>query len=166
MPAYNEARHLAQWVPEVLQQLQALGLRIEIVLVNDGSRDDTAAVIAALCTVHPEVVGLDLSRNFGKEAALSAGLDAALGDLVLLMDADGQHPVSLVPDMLQRWREEGITTPVLILTARGQWHEKVAGIDAGADDYLAKPFHSEELQARLRALIRRSHGLASPVLSA
>ncbi len=105
MPAYNEAGHLAQWVPQVLHELQALGLPVEIVLVNDGSRDDTAAVMAALCTVHPEVVGLDLSRNFGKEAALSAGLDAALGDLVLLMDADGQHPVSLVADMLQRWRE-------------------------------------------------------------
>jgi glycosyltransferase involved in cell wall biosynthesis len=103
MPAYNEAGHLAQWVPQVLHELQALGLPVEIVLVNDGSRDDTAAVMAALCTVHPEVVGLDLSRNFGKEAALSAGLDVALGDLVLLMDADGQHPVSLVADMLQRW---------------------------------------------------------------
>ena len=54
--------------------------------------------------------------------------------------------------------------PVLILTARDSWHEKVAGIDAGADDYLAKPFHTEELLARLRALVRRSHGLASPLL--
>ena len=55
-------------------------------------------------------------------------------------------------------------TPVLVLTARDQWHEKVAGIDAGADDYLTKPFHSEELLARVRALIRRAQGLASPVL--
>ena len=67
--------------------------------------------------------------------------------------------------VLQRWRAEGVTAPVLILTARDQWHEKVAGIDAGADDYLAKPFHSEELLARLRALIRRAQGLASPVLT-
>lgn len=67
--------------------------------------------------------------------------------------------------VLHRWRTEGVTTPVLILTARDQWHEKVAGIDAGADDYLAKPFHSEELLARLRALIRRAQGLASPVLT-
>jgi two-component system OmpR family response regulator len=67
--------------------------------------------------------------------------------------------------VLQRWRSEGVRFPVLILTARDQWHEKVAGIDAGADDYLAKPFHAEELLARVRALIRRASGLASPVLS-
>lgn len=66
--------------------------------------------------------------------------------------------------VLQRWRSQGQTTPVLILTARDSWHEKVAGIDAGADDYLAKPFHTAELLARLRALVRRAHGLASPLL--
>ena len=66
--------------------------------------------------------------------------------------------------VLKHWRADGMTSPVLILTARDQWHEKVAGIDAGADDYLTKPFHTEELLARVRALIRRSQGLASPVL--
>jgi len=66
--------------------------------------------------------------------------------------------------VLKRWREAGVTLPVLILTARDSWHEKVAGIDAGADDYLAKPFHMEELLARVRALIRRAQGLASPLL--
>ena len=67
--------------------------------------------------------------------------------------------------VLRRWRDAGRTMPVLILTARDAWHEKVAGIDAGADDYLTKPFHLEELLARLRALIRRAAGLASPVLA-
>jgi two-component system, OmpR family, response regulator len=67
--------------------------------------------------------------------------------------------------VLQRWRSQGQRVPVLILTARDGWHEKVAGIDAGADDYLAKPFHTAELLARLRALVRRAHGLASPLLS-
>jgi two-component system OmpR family response regulator len=66
--------------------------------------------------------------------------------------------------VLKRWRGAGRTLPVLILTARDSWHEKVAGIDAGADDYLAKPFHMEELLARIRALIRRAQGLASPLL--
>ena len=67
--------------------------------------------------------------------------------------------------VLRRWREAGRAMPVLILTARDGWHEKVAGIDAGADDYLTKPFHTEELLARLRVLIRRAQGLATPVLA-
>ena len=66
--------------------------------------------------------------------------------------------------VLKKWRAAGRTMPVLILTARDNWHEKVAGIDAGADDYLAKPFHMEELLARLRALIRRAGGHASAEL--
>ena len=66
--------------------------------------------------------------------------------------------------VLKRWRAAGRTMPVLILTARDHWHEKVAGIDAGADDYLTKPFHTEELLARLRGLIRRASGLSSSLL--
>ncbi|MHA1567442.1 MAG: response regulator transcription factor [Alphaproteobacteria bacterium] len=79
--------------------------------------------------------------------------DAAVLDLGL----PGMDGLSI----LKRWREDGRTMPVLILTARDRWSDKVAGIDAGADDYLAKPFVMEELLARLRALIRRSTGHAS-----
>src|SRR5690606_9434012 len=63
--------------------------------------------------------------------------------------------------VLEAWRREGRTMPVLLLTARDRWSDKVAGIDAGADDYVAKPFHIEEVLARLRALVRRSAGHAS-----
>lgn len=66
--------------------------------------------------------------------------------------------------VLASWRRQGMDRPVLLLTARASWQEKVRGIDAGADDYLAKPFQMEELVSRLRALIRRSAGLASAVL--
>ena len=66
--------------------------------------------------------------------------------------------------VLNHWRQTGRDMPVLILTARDSWNEKVAGFDAGADDYLTKPFHMEELLARVRALIRRSAGHASPNL--
>lgn len=68
--------------------------------------------------------------------------------------------------VLRHWRTAGRTTPVLILTARGDWEERVQGIDAGADDYLPKPFQMAELLARLRAIIRRSQGLANPVMEA
>jgi len=68
--------------------------------------------------------------------------------------------------VLDRWRKEGKATPVLVLTARDSWSDKVAGLDAGADDYLAKPFQTEELIARLRALIRRASGNASSELTA
>lgn len=68
--------------------------------------------------------------------------------------------------VLKRWRANGRAMPVLVLTARGAWAERVEGIDAGADDYLPKPFQMEELLARVRALIRRSVGLFSPVMQA
>ncbi len=68
--------------------------------------------------------------------------------------------------LLHRWRESGMTMPVLVLTARGTWHEKVQGIDGGADDYMAKPFRIEEVLARIRALIRRASGHAKTELSA
>lgn len=66
--------------------------------------------------------------------------------------------------LLKGWRDAGLAVPVLVLTARGSWYEKVQGIDGGADDYMAKPFRIEEVLARLRALIRRSHGLVAPEL--
>ncbi|MBY4598812.1 glycosyltransferase family 2 protein [Ottowia caeni] len=105
MPAYNESGGLAVVVTRVLEWLTALSPQVEIIIVNDGSRDATGAVARSLCEAHPQVRLLDLSRNFGKEAALTAGLEATRGDVVVMMDADGQHPVSLLPDMLEKWRQ-------------------------------------------------------------
>ena len=103
-PAFNEARNLTTFIPQVLATFRGLSDRMELIVVDDGSRDDTQTVMQALCTAHPEVVYLKLSRNFGKEPALTAGIDATRGEVVVLMDADGQHPVSLVPEMLAKWR--------------------------------------------------------------
>lgn len=64
-------------------------------------------------------------------------------------------------DVLRRWRADGLATPVLILTARDSWAERIDGLKAGADDYLSKPFHPEELALRIQALLRRAHGVAN-----
>lgn len=103
MPAYNEAGNLGVVVPHVIKALNNLSKNIEIIVVNDGSRDATAKILADLCTTFPQIVALNLSRNFGKEAALTAGLEATQGDVVVILDADGQHPVDLIPEMLQKW---------------------------------------------------------------
>jgi two-component system OmpR family response regulator len=66
--------------------------------------------------------------------------------------------------LLRGWRDTGLSVPVLVLTARGSWHDKVIGIDGGADDYVTKPFHVEEVLARLRALLRRAGGQGAPAL--
>jgi two-component system, OmpR family, response regulator len=117
------------------------------------------------------------------ESLLSKQLAGALDDAGYAVDcaADGEradflgrteHYDAVILDLglpgmdgltvLRGWREAGLSMPVLILTARGSWYEKVQGIDGGADDYVAKPFRIEEVLARLRALIRRSHGVVTP----
>jgi polyisoprenyl-phosphate glycosyltransferase len=105
MPAYNEAGNLGQVVPHVLEALLALSSQVELVIVNDGSRDSTELVLNDLCAKHPQLVAVNLSRNFGKEAAITAGLEATQGDVVYIMDADGQHPANLLPEMLQKWKQ-------------------------------------------------------------
>jgi len=121
------------------------------------------------------------------EARLATQLEHALADAGYAVDcaADGERADflgrtesydAIVLDLglpkvdgltlLRRWREAGLDMPVLVLTARGSWHEKVQGIDGGADDYVAKPFRMEEILARLRALIRRSSGQVRPQLRA
>ncbi len=105
IPAFNEARNLGTVVPHILATLSSLSPRVELIVVDDGSRDDTWEVMQGLCATHPEVVYLKLSRNFGKEHALTAGIDGTRGELVVLMDADGQHPVALLPQMLEKWRQ-------------------------------------------------------------
>ena len=92
------------------------------------------------------------------------GLHIAQHEPVDLVVLDLGLPVLDGVSVLHRLRAAHHTVPVLILTARDSWQDKVAGMDAGADDYVSKPFHAEELLARVRALIRRSVGLASPVL--
>lgn len=104
MPAYNEANSLRGVVPHVLDALLALSQRVELVIVNDGSRDASEQVLNDLCTKYSQLVVVNLSRNFGKEAAITAGLNTSQGDVVFIMDADGQHPSHLLSGMLQKWK--------------------------------------------------------------
>ncbi len=102
VPAFNEAANLGLLLAGLTEQLAALTDRWEVLVIDDGSRDATPAAMAPWL-MRPGVRYVRLSRNFGKEAALTAGIDKAFGDVVLLMDADLQHPASLVPDMLAAW---------------------------------------------------------------
>jgi polyisoprenyl-phosphate glycosyltransferase len=104
VPAHNEAGNLPILLEQLTEQLRRMSPSWEIIVVDDGSRDETLLALLPWLT-RPGVVCLQLSRNFGKEAALGAGLDHARGDVVFTLDADLQHPVALLPLMLQAWRD-------------------------------------------------------------
>ena len=105
LPSYDEGEGLPIVIASVFEVLAGTGFAHEVVVVDDGSTDATRTVMLDLCQRHPNLRYIRLSRNFGKEAALSAGLKAAEGHAVILMDADGQHPASLIPVLLERWQQ-------------------------------------------------------------
>lgn len=104
-PAYNEQEVLGEFHRRVTEVMIGIGCAYEIVLVNDGSRDTTLQLMHALRERDSHVTVVDLSRNFGKEIALSAGLDHTKGDVVVVLDSDLQDPPELIPAMLDGWRE-------------------------------------------------------------
>ena len=107
VPFLNEAANLPRLIHELDRVLEELGLPWELVLVDDGSRDESLAVAKRELQAHPQIQAtlLSLSRNFGKEAALTAGLEAAQGDVVVPLDADLQDPPELIAPMLEQWRQ-------------------------------------------------------------
>ena len=116
-PCYNEAPALGLFFARLDQVLAETGLAYEILCVNDGSRDATLAHLLAQRAQDPRVKVIDLSRNFGKDVALSAGLDAACGDLVVPIDVDLQDPPELILDFIREW-EGGADIVVGVRTAR------------------------------------------------
>lgn len=90
-------------LPELISVLETLHCAYEIVIVDDGSTDGTARAVTEWSISHPQIVYVQFSRNFGKEAALSAGLEVAQGEVVVCMDSDLQHAPTLIPAMLDRW---------------------------------------------------------------
>lgn len=105
VPAYNEVEVLPEFHRRLSQVLDGLSLASEIVYVNDGSRDATASILRALQKDDLRVAIVDLSRNFGKEIAMTAGIDHASGDAVVIIDADLQDPPELIPELVKHWRE-------------------------------------------------------------
>lgn len=104
VPCYNEQEVLPEFHRRLDAVLSALGLPWEVVYVNDGSRDGTLEVMRTLQAGRPQVAIVDLSRNFGKEIAMTAGLDACVGDAVVVIDADLQDPPEVIPQLVAEWR--------------------------------------------------------------
>jgi len=130
MPVFREGDHLSAILRDVRRLLDDSHITYELVLVDDGSPDHTWRVITAEADASPAVHALRLSRNFGKESALCAGLEHARGDAVILMDADGQHPPSLLPDMVRTWLSSGadIVEAVKSRRARESFADKLGAL--------------------------------------
>ena len=120
VPAFNEHDNLAVLLPRLKVVLQGLTDRWEVIVVDDGSSDNTSELMGMLSR-EPGIRYLQLSRNFGKEAALTAGIEAARGDAVVLMDADLQHPPLLLKQMVERW-EAGVDMIYAVRESREDEH--------------------------------------------
>lgn len=144
IPCLNEQANLGVLLPELLATLAGEDCVPEIIVVDDGSTDGTPDLMRHWASLHPEIVYLRLSRNFGKEAALTAGLEAARGDVVVCLDADMQHPPGMIPTMLARWRA-GVRMVYAVRATRDDesWFKRLG----------SRMFY---------ALMRTSHGLKVP----
>lgn len=117
IPVYNEAANLPLLYKELLRHTHRLPYQFEVVFVDDGSKDDSARIIRGLEDSDPDVRAVELARNFGKEAAVSAGLHAARGDAAIVMDADLQMPPRLIGDFIAQW-EDGADIVVGVFASR------------------------------------------------
>lgn len=130
LPAYNEEQNIANTAKVLSGILTEQGIDYELVFISDGSRDGTYDEICKAAQADPRVKGAEFSRNFGKEAGIFAGLDLALGDAVIVMDCDLQHPPEIIPEMWKLW-QEGAEIVEGIKTGRGReslGHKLSAGL--------------------------------------
>lgn len=106
-PVYNESQGIRQFIDAVAEVMVRLGESWELVLINDGSSDSSLEVVLDLQATIPEIVLVDLSRNFGHQAAVTAAIDYATGDAVIVMDADMQDPPEVIPELVAAWQSGG-----------------------------------------------------------
>jgi glycosyltransferase involved in cell wall biosynthesis len=125
IPLYKEGSHLSTFLSDLKNALDQTRHPFEIVLVDDGSPDNTWERIKDEAQTLPNLRAVRLSRNFGKELALCAGLERARGDAVVVMDGDGQHPPSLLPLMIEKWQTSGVDIVQAVKIKRGR--ESLAG---------------------------------------
>ena len=119
IPLYNEGANLHLFLADVRAAMATTGCPFELILIDDGSPDDTWKVISDEAGALPAIRAVRLSRNFGKELALCAGLERARGEAMVLMDGDGQHPPALLPDMLRLWQTTGADIVEAVKVKRG-----------------------------------------------
>lgn len=105
IPSYNEESNLVQIVEEIEKEMKQINYQYEMIIIDDGSTDQTLAILHGLSVVHPQLKYLSFTRNFGKEAAVLAGLQYAKGNAVIIMDADLQHPPTMIHQLIQGFEE-------------------------------------------------------------
>ena len=159
VPAHNEAALIADFLTQLTATARAITPDVEIIVVNDGSTDDTGTLVAQLTRQLP-VHYIEFSRNFGKEAALQAGLDAATGDCVVLLDADFQHPLAVIPRMVDRLFWYGISCSEIrtcfggiVIYCLSMRHPQQTQVQILLEDvYMVKILNKKELWTRFRHL--------------
>jgi polyisoprenyl-phosphate glycosyltransferase len=119
VPLYKEAANLRSFLSSVTSELAKTGYRHELVVIDDGSPDETWQIISEQSEQNPHLHAFRLSRNFGKELALCAGLEHARGDAVIVMDGDGQHPPTMLPELVRLWHTTGADIVEAVKTHRG-----------------------------------------------
>ena len=128
VPAFNEASGIADTVRAIVTQVAATPCAHTIVVVDDGSTDGTWTVLTQLAREVASLQALRLSRNFGKEGAMAAGIDVVSGDATIILDADLQHPPTLIPEMVRLWQQEGWDIVEGVKRHRGpeSWRQRFA----------------------------------------
>lgn len=120
IPIYQEGSHIKSSIGVIEKVLLLNHIRYEFILVDDGSKDNTWSELKNLINENTHITAIRLSRNFGKESAICAGLEFAKGDMIVVMDSDLQHPPELIPKMITAWREEGYDVVEGIKNSRGK----------------------------------------------